>query len=327
LPSGTIIKGIGGFYYVDINGTVYECKARGVFRKNGITPLVGDKVVIEINDDEKKLGFVTEILERETELIRPSVANVNQLAAVIAVKSPAPDFLLLDKLLVTAAVKNIEAFICINKIDLDTEGESADIAETYIRAGYKVIYLTSKSRTEDNSKNADINCITENNDIAENTAANNSGFLTLREMLEGRVTVFAGQSGVGKSTILNNIMDSMIMKTGNVSRKIERGRHTTRHAELLRMKTKGYVVDTPGFSSFELADIKASELYLYYKEFNTHFTGCRFNGCVHISEPGCSIKSAVEKGLINSGRYERYNILYNYLKENENNKYTKRTRT
>ncbi len=290
MVSGLIIKGIGGFYYVNAGNVLYECKARGLFRKEGITPLPGDRVRIIVIDEKKKTGSIDEILPRDTQLVRPAVANVNQMAAVVAAKSPEPDLLLLDKLLVTAEVKGIDAIVCINKIDLDPEEKYLKISRAYETAGYRTVLLSSKE---------------------------NIGFDGLKPLLEGRITVFAGQSGVGKSTILNKIMNAWVLQTGDISEKIERGRHTTRHAELLELDTGGYVVDTPGFSSFELEDIEHDKLDMFYPEFVPHLGKCRFSGCSHITEPGCEVKKALEEGALDRGRYERYILFYNALRENK----------
>lgn len=290
MPSGIITKGIGGFYYVSTPEGVYECKARGLFRKNELTPLPGDRVNISVIDDAKKLGTIDEVLPRQSQLLRPAVANVDQIVAVIAIKSPSPDFFLLDKLLITAEQKNLNTIICINKIDLDTDGEHKKIVNAYEKTGYKVILSSSRI---------------------------DAGFDRLKEALKGRISVFAGQSGVGKSTILNRIMNRRVMETGELSEKIERGRHTTRHAELVELESRGYVVDTPGFSSFELSDIKHEELQFYYPEFAEHINGCRFTHCSHISEPDCSVKEALGRRLIDEGRYARYIQFYNILKQNK----------
>lgn len=288
MPEGIITKGIGGFYYVKSRNEIYECKARGIFRKDDFAPLPGDLVSISVTDESKKTGNIEEIHTRDSRLVRPAVANVNQVAVVIAVKSPSPDFILLDKLLITASIKNIGVIICINKIDLDEE--YIKIAEAYSKAGYNVITLSSKK------------------DI---------GFDCLKECLKGKTTVFAGQSGVGKSTILNRILNSWVMQTGEISERIERGKHTTRHAELLELENGGYIVDTPGFSSFELSDIRYDQLELHYPEFAGYINKCRFTGCSHISEPGCSVKDALERGLIDGERYRRYVSFYSLLKQNK----------
>jgi len=293
LPSGIIVKGIGGFYYVAVQNSIYECKARGIFRKNEITPLPGDRVRISVLDEAKKQGNIEEIFPRETVLVRPAVANVNQLVAVIAVKSPEPDLLLLDKLLVTAEKKGMKAVICINKIDLDTQDEHKRIINAYSATDYDLVLTSSKIDT---------------------------GYDRLKEVLKDRISVLAGQSGVGKSTILNRLMNASIMKTGEVSEKLERGRHTTRHAELIMLDNGGHLLDTPGFSSFELADIKCEELQYYYPEFSSFIGNCKFTGCSHIAEPGCSVKAALEQGLIDRRRFERYTHLYVFLKQNKNYK-------
>jgi len=287
LSTGIIIRGIGGFYYVKAGDGIYECKARGVFRKKDLIPLPGDRVVITVIDETKKTGSIDEILERDTQLVRPAVANVDQLIAVIAVRSPSPDFMLLDKLLLTAECKGITPVVCINKIDLDEKGEYRKIMEDYRTTGYRIIAVSSKL---------------------------NVGLDELREAMRGHLTTFAGQSGVGKSTILNNIMRSSIMKTGDISEKIERGKHTTRHAELVELDSGGFVVDTPGFSSYELTDIRHDKLQYLYPEFSQYLDKCRFTTCSHINEPECSVKDAVEKGAISRERYKRYVQLYSELK-------------
>lgn len=291
---GLIIKGIGGFYYVKTEAGVYECKARGIFRKDSFTPLPGDKVSISVTDEEKKIGNIEEISPRESQLIRPAVANVNQIAIVIAIKSPQPDFTLLDKLLITIEQKGINAVVCINKIDLDKEEKYKDVIKSYNKAMYKVIALSSVTGT---------------------------GFDELDLALKDRTTVFAGQSGVGKSTILNKVLDSYVMETGTISDRIERGKHTTRHAELIELKSGGFVVDTPGFSSFEISGIEPNELQNYYPEFREYFGRCKFTSCMHINEPHCEVKAALEKDALDLGRYNRYVEFYNMLKEKQRKKY------
>lgn len=287
MPSGIIIKGIGGFYYIKTTNGIYECKARGIFRKDDQKPLIGDRVTITVIDDKNMLGSLDVIEPRQSYFVRPMVANVDQMAIVAAVKSPTPDYILLDKLLITCEVKKIKPVICINKVDLDDSKECEYIESAYSKAGYKTVSLSSVM---------------------------NIGFDKLKSVLKDKITVFAGQSGVGKSTILNNIMSSMVMKTGSVSEKIERGKHTTRHAELIDLEDGGFIVDTPGFSSFELDDIEYTELELYYPEFVKYQGSCRFTGCSHISEPDCAIKKALNTGEIDMERYNRYVCLYIQLK-------------
>lgn len=291
LPSGIIVKGIGGFYYVSTPDGVYECKARGIFRKKDFSPLPGDRVCLSIVDEQKRVGSIEEILPRESQLVRPAVANIDQVVIVCSAKSPNPDFMLLDKLLITAEHKNITSIICINKIDLDEDEKYHEIIEMYKETNYRIILTSSQT---------------------------NSGFEEMKEVLKGKVTVFAGQSGVGKSTILNRIMNNTVMVTGEISSKIERGKHTTRHAELIELTKGGYIVDTPGFSSFELLGILHEELQLYYPEFSEYINKCKFTHCSHVSEPECAVKQALNAGLININRYQRYVELYNNLKQIKN---------
>ena len=296
MPSGIITKGIGGFYYVASGDDIYECRARGIFRKDEIVPLVGDNVIFAVTDHEKKKGSIDQISERSSLLTRPAVANVNQLIAVIAARSPDPDLLLLDKLLVTAEKTGIGAAVCINKTDLDKTGEKDIYRDIYRKAGYTVLETSSKE---------------------------NTGFEELMAVLKGHVTVFAGQSGVGKSTIMNRLMNTTVMKTGGLSDKIGRGKHTTRHAELIRLEYGGYIADTPGFSSFELMNINYMELQYLFPEFGNDPEACRFTGCSHISEPGCKVKQAVQAGNISQSRYDHYIELYNALKLEDSRKYKK----
>lgn len=297
MPSGIITKGIGGFYYVSSEAGMYECRARGIFRKNELHPLVGDNVVFSVTDEVLKKGSVDQIKERRSILVRPAVANVNQLVMVIATRSPEPDLLLLDKLLVTAENNGMKAVVCINKSDLDITGASEAMRKTYTEAGYEVLETSSKE---------------------------NKGFDALRAVLKGHISVFAGQSGVGKSTLLNIIMDTMVMKTGDLSDRIGRGKHTTRHAELIELEGGGYVVDTPGFSSFELSNMAYTELQHLYPEFGVHIRDCRYTGCSHLNETECGIKDAVKNGQISKSRYDRYVELYNILKQEDDMKYKKK---
>jgi ribosome biogenesis GTPase len=290
LPLGIILKGIGGFYYVrdNDNKTIYECKPRGIFRKDSVIPLPGDRVEFSILNDDDKLGNIDKILPRSSELIRPAIANIDQILLVVSSKSPNPDFMLLDKLLITAEIKKLRVLICVNKIDLDNGTMANEIERAYSKAGYDCIGISSVK------------------DI---------GFRQLKQELKGHLSVLAGQSGVGKSTILNHIMDNWIMETGSVSHKIESGRHTTRHAEIMELQNGGFVADTPGFSSFELSVIEFNELEQYYPEFKRYLNKCKFTSCSHLSEPFCPVKDAVEAGEIDLGRYQRYGQLYNILKD------------
>lgn len=291
MPKGIIVRGIGGFYYIKSSDDIYECKARGIFRKDNITPLVGDDVEFSIIDNEKKIGWVDVIFPRKSFLIRPATANVNFMAIIIAVQAPIPDLLLLDKLLIYAHDNKITPFVCINKIDLAQKDHSSasfkEIQKIYSNAGFNVLLLS---------------------------ALENKGFEKLHNLLKNNTTVFTGQSGVGKSTIFNKILNRKAMEVGDVSKKISRGKHTTRHTELIELNYGGYVLDTPGFSSFELIKIDADELKYYYPEFEKYEGSCKFKSCNHINEPGCKIKSAIEDKTIDSGRYFRYTQLYEMLK-------------
>lgn len=280
--NGIIIKGIGGFYYVKAaDGCIYECKARGRFRKDGVTPIIGDNVEIEISG---KKGSISRILKRKNALVRPAVANIDTLVIIAAAASPEPNMCLLDKLTVAALSNGIEPVICVNKTDL---ADGTYLTEIYKSAGFKTFMMS---------------------------AENGDGVDALMPVLKDKVTAFAGLSGVGKSTLLNRITGEDL-KTGNVSEKIQRGRHTTRHVELFELQDGGFVLDTPGFSSFELYGIKADELWEYFPEMADTAGECRFRGCSHISEPDCAVKAKLENGKIAESRYESYVELYNILKE------------
>ena len=286
--NGKIIKGIGGFYYVDTNQGLYECRARGIFRKNKITPLVGDRVSISVVDEENKKGVVEEIEDRDTELVRPPIANVDKALIVFAIKNPSPNLSLLDRFIVLAEKENLEIVIVFTKVDLDTDGaileELKDIYET---SGYKVIPVSNKEKL-----NID----------------------KIKEELKESTVVFAGPSGVGKSSLLNEVDKNFELKTGEVSDKIKRGKHTTRHAELLKLECGGMVADTPGFSSLTLDDIDENELKEYFIEFD-NYDECRFGSrCIHENEPCCAVKEAVENGEISKKRYDSYIQLLNEIR-------------
>ena len=286
--NGKIIKGIGGFYYIDTENGLYECRVRGIFRKNKITPLVGDRVTISIVDEENKKGVVEEIEKRDTELVRPPIANLDEALIVFAIKNPSPNLSLLDRFIVLAEKENLEVVIVFTKIDLDTDGKIlSELKNIYEVSGYKVIPVSNKLQL-----NID----------------------KIREELKENTVVFAGPSGVGKSSLLNEVDKSFKLKTGEVSDKIKRGKHTTRHAELLKLESGGMVADTPGFSSLTLDDIEESELKEYFIEFDNH-DDCRFGSrCIHENEPSCSVKEAVENGQISKIRYNSYIQLLNEIR-------------
>ncbi len=279
--NGIIIKGIGGFYYVKASHNVYECKARGVFRKEKITPTIGDRVTIEA-DGEK--GSIVEIVPRTSYLLRPPVANIDTMLIVIAAAEPSPNLTVADKMLVNAEISGIKPAVCINKTDL---AESEEIKDAYAKAGY---------------------------DVIEVSAEKNEGIDALRSFLKGKSTAFAGLSGVGKSSLLSLITDDDL-ETGAVSEKIRRGRHTTRHVELFELADGGYVMDTPGFSQLEVEGIRAEELWRYFPEMADCDGKCRFRGCAHINEPDCAVKDKLAEGKIAHSRYESYRELYEKLKQ------------
>ena len=285
---GRIIKGIGGFYYIETEKGLYECRARGIFRKNKITPLVGDFVKISVVDEDNKKGVVEEIQERKTELVRPPIANVNKALIVFAVKNPTPHLSLLDRFIVLAERENLEIVIILTKIDLDDDNTFEKIKNIYEPCGYKVIGVSNLE-----NKNID----------------------KVKEELKDNTVVFAGPSGVGKSSLLNQIDSNFQLKTGDVSDKIKRGKHTTRHAELFELKFGGMVADTPGFSSLTLDDIEDIDLKDYFIEFED-YDDCKFGSrCIHQNEPNCAVKEAVENGEIPKERYESYIQLLHEIRQ------------
>ncbi|MCI1305029.1 MAG: ribosome small subunit-dependent GTPase A [Lachnospiraceae bacterium] len=292
---GRIIKGIAGFYYVlTVGSGIWQCRARGIFRKDGRKPLVGDEVEIEITDEGDREASVTEILPRKNELIRPAVANVDQAMILFAVASPDPDALLLDRFLVMMERQNVPVFICFNKVDLDDGGLAERWRRIYEFCGYDVLLISAREET---------------------------GADQLRARLLGKVTVMAGPSGVGKSSITNLLQGTDVMETGEISRKLRRGKNTTRHSELIPIDDTTVVCDTPGFTSLYTPDMKKEDLRFYYPEFSDYEGKCRFSGCVHISEPGCAVKAALEAGAIFRERYDSYTKLYRELEEQEKRRY------
>lgn len=288
---GKIIKGIAGFYYVDSQEGIYQCKAKGIFRNKSIKPLVGDNVEFEITHEEDREGNITEILERENELIRPAVANIDQAMIVFALKAPNPNTNLLDKLLVCMEYQNIETIICFNKTDIGDKDYADELANIYRNAGYKVLFTS---------------------------ATENEGVEEVKKALKGKSTVFAGPSGVGKSSMLNAIKEDAVMETGDISEKIGRGKHTTRHSEIFKTDDDTYVFDTPGFGSLFIPGMTKEKLEDCFPEFSLYTNECRFIGCAHINEPDCKVKEALEEGKIAESRYESYKAFYEELKEQEN---------
>jgi len=281
---GKIVKGIAGFYYVHVAGDgIYECKAKGVFRKNNEKPLVGDNVEISILDKEKRLGNVDGILTRKNDLIRPAVANVDQALVIFAADKPKPNFNLLDRFLLMMEQKEIPTVICFNKKDLISHDEMKELADIYQGTGHPVYFMS---------------------------AATGDGVEEVKACLHGKTSTVAGPSGVGKSSFINLLQSDVRMETGSISEKIERGKHTTRHSELITLNDDSYILDTPGFSSLSIFDLEKEDLKWYYPEFEKVEGQCRFLGCNHMSEPDCVIKQAVTEGKISAVRYENYKLLY-----------------
>lgn len=285
---GRLIKGIGGFYYVDVEDEIVECKPRGLFRKKKIVPVIGDYVKIDVIDNENRKGVIEEIEARQNELTRPSVSNVDQVVVVFAVTRPDPCFSLLDRFLVLAESQRLKIVICFNKVDLLNESGYREMVDIYTAVGYKVI-LTSSILGE--------------------------GIRDLGKELKNKTTVFAGPSGVGKSTLLNCICPSLQLETKDVSLKTGRGKHSTRHVELIKIGKDSWVADTPGFSSLAIDFIDEENLYYYFPEFMLYGDTCRFNSCKHINEPGCSIKEAIKLGKISQQRYSSYIQLIDEIKK------------
>ena len=282
------MKGIAGFYYVHVVGSgVYECKAKGIFRKDGVKPLVGDNVEMEITHEKDMEGNIIRVLPRKNELVRPAVANIDQALVVFAVTKPKPHFNLLDRFLVMMETKGIPAVLCFNKADIAADPEIAGLKDVYESCGYPLLFTSAKEE--------------ENID-------------RLKELLRGKTTAIAGPSGVGKSSLINLLQSGVKMETGSISRNIERGKHTTRHSELIMLGGESYIMDTPGFSSLYTNDFEKEELKHYFPEFFPYEGQCRYNGCDHVHEPDCAVKEAVDAGRIHRTRYDSYLDMYEELK-------------
>lgn len=284
---GKIMKGIAGFYYVHTAAGLVECKAKGIFRKEQIKPLVGDNVEIRLVDEENLLGNIVRILPRSNALIRPAAANIDQALVIFAIVKPNPNYNLLDRFLITMEKQKLPSVICFNKKDIATDNERQELSGAYGSCGYQVLFVSGKEK---------------------------QGMEEIREQLKGKTTVVAGPSGVGKSTIINALYPKANMETGEISRKIERGKHTTRHAQLFALGEETFIMDTPGFTSLNLSEMEKEDLQSFYPEFKDYEKKCRFGGCAHINEPVCGVKAALETGKISKVRYDNYVLLYDELK-------------
>ena len=280
---GKIIKGIGGFYYVNTEAGVIECKARGVFRKNALTPLAGDNCEIALLSSDK--GNIEKILDRKNFLIRPPVANIDNMFIVTAAADPDPALSVIDKLTVIAVQNNITPYIVINKIDLNADYQK--LADIYKSAGFTVFTVCSLTK---------------------------DGINDIPATMKNKVSVIAGCSGVGKSSLLNVVLPQAERQTGNIS-KIGRGKHTTREVELIPIPDGGFIADSPGFSNLSVENISHTELWQYFPEFAPFEGQCRFRGCSHINEPDCEVKHQLASGVISQSRYDSYSQLYSQLKE------------
>ncbi|RYL92913.1 ribosome small subunit-dependent GTPase A [Sporolactobacillus sp. Y61] len=287
MPEGTIMKALSGFYYVSDGEALVQCRARGVFRKRKVTPLVGDHV--EYEAERKTEGYILNIARRKNELDRPPIANVDQAILVFSITEPAFDDLLLDRFLVHMEAKHIPSTICMTKWDLLHEEEAEQwVAKlgVYKRAGYP-LYFTSSLLGK--------------------------GIDELRRSLSGEVSVITGQSGVGKSSLLNAIDHHFHIDTQAISQSLGRGKHTTRHVELLPVAGNGFIADTPGFSSLDFSHLSLQQLEQCFPEFAGYRGFCRFRGCMHIAEPDCAVKHAVEEGEMDRRRYDHYHLFYNEI--------------
>jgi len=283
--TGKIVKGIGGLYYVETPIGTYACKARGLFRLHGQTPLVGDNTLIQVIDEEKNEGYLLELFERKNELIRPKIANVGLNLIVVSAAKPRLNFELLDSLLIYSESQNLETAICVNKTDMADAAFVVEIKRIYESTGYRVFCTCALPESS--------------SDMAD-----------LLAYFSGKAVIFSGPSGTGKTSLLNVILPGFNFKTGALSRKTGRGAHTTRHAEFLRLpigdnSKPTYICDTPGFTSFNLSMLDKRDLKNHYPEFTKHAASCFYNNCLHISEHDCAVKAEIGKS-VTTERYDRY---------------------
>jgi len=289
MEKGRIVKAISGFFYVQSGEKVFSCKGRGILKKNELTPLVGDLVFFSITNKEQNEGILEDLIPRNSELVRPPVANVDQLLIVFSYTQPTPNYVLLDRILVTAESQHLQSIICFNKTDLLAKEIDSSLMEAYKEMGYVVI---------------------------ETSAITSDGLESLKRALEGRTTALAGSSGVGKSTLINSMFPQFSLETGVISKRIQRGKHTTRHSELHQINDDTWIMDTPGFSSLSITGMDDSELRDYFKDFTEIQLSCRFKTCLHLEEPGCAVKKAVQDGFIHVNRYQNYVNLLGEIRKN-----------
>ena len=286
MQKGIVLSNISNLYKVESEGKVYDCNARGKFKNNEISPVAGDIVQIDITDENKLEGVIDKIEERTNYIKRPKMANITQLILVVSIKLPKPDILLLDKQLVYAEFMKIKPIICLNKIDLDSSNVASEIENTYSKIGYTVIKTDAK---------------------------NGIGVDKIKQYLKNNITAFSGNSGVGKSTLLNSLLGENISEEGVISKKNKRGKNTTTQVRLYKIEENSYVADTPGFSTFEVSEIQKNDLAQYFIEFRKYLNDCEYGDCSHIKEEDCGIKKALTEGKISQERYDRYCQLMNEI--------------
>ena len=286
MQKGIVISNISNLYKVEVNNDLYDCGARGKIKNEKVSPVAGDWVEIEVTDKEKKVGTILSICNRKNYIIRPKMANLTQIILVLSMKMPKPDLLLLDKQLAYAEYMNILPIICLNKIDLVDNEEVERIYDLYKGIGYEVIKTNAKEK---------------------------DGIVKLESFLKNNITALSGNSGVGKSTLLNSILGTNVVEEGNISERNKKGKNTTTQVSLYKIEENSYIADTPGFSTFDIYDIRKENLAKYFKEFLPYIEKCEYGDCSHIKETKCGIKLAVEKGQISTQRYERYCQIYNVL--------------
>ena len=279
MQKGIVTSNISDLYKVEANNIVYNCNARGKFKAGEISPVAGDLVEVDITDENKKVGVIEKILERKNYIKRPKMANLTQIILVVSMKLPKPDLLLLDKQLVYAEYMDIKPIICLNKIDLEDEEKIEYIYNLYSKIGYTVIKTDAK---------------------------NNVGVDQIKEHLQNNITAFSGNSGVGKSTLINSILGKQIAEEGNISSKNKRGKNTTTQVLLYKIEENSYIADTPGFSTFDVSEIEKNDLAKYFIEFRPYLAECEYADCSHKKEENCGIKRAVQEGKISKDRYERF---------------------